>query len=151
MSRPFLFALIPFMTWNETPGTNSLIMDRSEPIGNSEDNQLRRALHTKVTNKPSEAIPFTFASADTPIITNFSIPLINTEYQFNFQFNTKKFIIRSRNPARLQFAFVSGDSSINYFTIPVGCSFSEEGVQLQSKSLFVQSSSVTMLEILEWI
>lgn len=140
------------MTWNETPGTNSLIMDRSEPLGNSEDNQLRRALHTKVTNKPSEAIPFTFASAGDPLITNFSIPLANTEYKFDFQLNTKKFIIRSRNPAKIQFAFLLGESSTNYFTIPVGCSFTEEGIQLQNKSLFVQSSSAaTILEILEWI
>ena len=139
------------MTWNETPGTNSLIMDRSEPLGNSEDNQLRRALHTKVTNKPSEAIPFTFASAGEPLITNFSLALPNVEYQFNFQLNTKKFIIRSRSPAKIQFAFVLGDSSVSYFTIPVGCSFTEEGMQLQNKSLFVQSSSATILEILEWI
>lgn len=139
------------MTWNETPGTNALIMDRSEPLGNSEDNQLRRALHTKVTNKPSEAIPFTFASAGEPLISNLSISLANTEYQFNFQLNTKKFIIRSRSPAKLQFAFVSGNSSINYFTIPIGCSFTEEGVQLQNKSLFVQSNNATILEILEWI
>ena len=42
---------------NETPVYVAPAMDRDSPIGNTEDVFLRRALHTKVGNKPSEAIP----------------------------------------------------------------------------------------------
>lgn len=40
----------------EVPVNASLIMDRSEPIGNSEGLDSRRALHTKIKNTATEPI-----------------------------------------------------------------------------------------------
>lgn len=41
----------------EIPASSNLLMDRGIPLGNSLDTLGRRALHTKVTNLTSEAIP----------------------------------------------------------------------------------------------
>jgi len=41
----------------EQSSYTALVMDRSDPLGNSQDVFDRRALHTKVGNKPSEPIP----------------------------------------------------------------------------------------------
>lgn len=41
----------------ETPVIAALIMDRSDPLGNSEGVDTRRALHTKIRNSNSEPIP----------------------------------------------------------------------------------------------
>jgi len=42
---------------NETPVTAKLIMDRSQPLGNSVGDDARRRLHVKVANGSAEAIP----------------------------------------------------------------------------------------------
>lgn len=44
------------MAVNETPVLSSLLMDRDTPLGNSEGVDTRRALHTKIKNKPDEPI-----------------------------------------------------------------------------------------------
>jgi hypothetical protein len=41
----------------ENPALSTLLMDRSDPLGNSVDNQNRRALHTKITNLNTEVLP----------------------------------------------------------------------------------------------
>ena len=41
----------------EDPAQSALLTDRGLPIGNSEDVFIRRALHVKIGNKPSEAVP----------------------------------------------------------------------------------------------
>lgn len=51
---------------DETPVTAALSMDRGNPLGNSEDVFLRRALHVKVGNKPGESIPVYEATPGTP-------------------------------------------------------------------------------------
>lgn len=40
----------------ETPVISSMLMDRSEPLGNSPDDSGRRRLHTKITNAASEPL-----------------------------------------------------------------------------------------------
>lgn len=44
---------------NETPVLSTMLMDRAEPLGNSDDIDNRRALHTKIKNTPSEPISVT--------------------------------------------------------------------------------------------
>jgi hypothetical protein len=44
------------MAVNEIPVLSSLLMDRDTPLGNSDDADGRRALHTKIKNKPTEPI-----------------------------------------------------------------------------------------------
>lgn len=44
---------------------STLLMDRALPIGNSEDTFSRRALHVKIGNKTTEAIPVTITNAPT--------------------------------------------------------------------------------------
>ncbi len=49
---------------DETQVTSALTMDRGYPLGNSEDIDGRRALHVKVKNKLSEAIPVFLTNPD---------------------------------------------------------------------------------------
>ena len=49
---------------------SSMLMDRGEPLGNSLDVFLRRALHTKVGNSGSEAIPTTTTKGEIKAIFN---------------------------------------------------------------------------------
>lgn len=53
---------------DETYTLASLVMDRGLPLGNSEDNQGRRAFHTKVLNKPAEPVYVTVVQA--PVTTD---------------------------------------------------------------------------------
>lgn len=48
----------------ETPVVSTLLMDRSEPIGNSPGNDSRRALHALVKNSTNDPIPVNSTPAD---------------------------------------------------------------------------------------
>jgi hypothetical protein len=126
-------------------------MDRSDPLGNSLDNQARRALHTKVTNLPSESIPFSLVEAGDPVLRNVDISLANTEYAVPLTDNAKRFLLRSRLPAKLQLSFNIGESGTTYLTIPPAAIYTETGILVLSKTMYIQSSKPTTLELLEWI
>ena len=50
---------------SDTPVLSPLLMDRDIPLGNSEDDIGKRALHVRVSNKNTEPLPITFTSTPT--------------------------------------------------------------------------------------
>lgn len=83
-------------------------------------------------------------------ITNLSATLANTEYSHALTSGLKQLIIRSRGRAKLQVAFVSGQSGTNFITIPGGANLSLEGLEFTGKTVYVQANQAsTIVEILE--
>ena len=92
---------------------------------------------------------FTVNAATTPKITNFSILVANTEYSVALQAGLKSISIRNRGSATTKYAFISGQSSTNYMTIPVGCTLLLSGLDFTGKTIYFNCSVVSTLEIVE--
>ena len=87
----------------------------------------------------------------TPTIYNVSSPgTANTEFSQALSDNTKSLIIRSRDRAKIQLAFNSGESGTDFISIPKGASLELNNLDFISKTLYMQvdQASVTV-EILE--
>jgi hypothetical protein len=99
------------------------------------------------TFSPAE---ITVTGATSSRITNLSVPIAFTEVSHLLQTNVKQLIIRSRNLANLQIAFVSTESGTKYLTIPPGCNLKLDNIEFSSTTLYIQSSTAsTTVEILE--
>jgi len=86
-----------------------------------------------------------------PTIYNLSMPLAATEYSQALTNNTKKITIKVRGGGTLRVAFASGDTNVNYLTIPPGASYSESDLNLVGKTVYLQCNSAgRVAEILEW-
>ena len=109
------------------------------------------AVRTKVCQDNGETINVSVDPSTTPTITNLTLTNPVTEYQHTFQSNVKRFTIKARNSAKLQFSFSSGQSGTNYFTIERGCTYDESGLKVASLDIYLQSDKgSTIVEILEW-
>lgn len=85
------------------------------------------------------------------VIYNKTVPSPASEVSQILSASTKKALVRCRDNARIQLAFVSGDSGTNYITIPSGASLTLEDVVLTGKTLYFQTNvGGKIVEILEW-
>jgi hypothetical protein len=76
---------------------------------------------------------------------------INTEFSQALSADTKKYLIRARGNATIQLAFVATESATKFITIPKGVSYTEESLDLDSTTLYMQVDKVSeVIEILEW-
>jgi hypothetical protein len=83
-------------------------------------------------------------------ITNLSVPLASTEVSHVLQSNVKRIVLRARNLAKLQVAFVATESGTKYITVPKGVTLDLDGIDLSSSTIYVQSDKAsTTVEILE--
>lgn len=91
--------------------------------------------------------------AGTPNIINLSVPTAATEVSQVLSDNTKRLEIRARQTnAQLQFAFTATESGTKFLTIPAATTYSLDGLDLDSTTLFIQSDkNATIVEILEFI
>ena len=90
-------------------------------------------------------------ASTTPKIYNVSVPLANTEVSQALTASTKYFMIKARGSSKLQFAFISTESSTNFITVPAGSSYSESGLSLTGKTIYFQTSKASeTVEIMEW-
>jgi hypothetical protein len=91
-------------------------------------------------------------SATTPEIYNISLLLAGTEYSQVLSDGTKKLTIRVRDGgANLRIAFVSGDTAIKYITVKKGACYSEDNLDLDNVTVYLQSDTAgKTAEILEW-
>jgi hypothetical protein len=90
-------------------------------------------------------------TATTPTVYNLSMPLAATEYSQLLATGTKRVLIRMRNKAKAQVAFVSGNSGLLYFTIEAGAVYFEENLDLSSVTIYLQSNiPAQVAEIIEW-
>jgi hypothetical protein len=91
------------------------------------------------------------AAKVTPKITNINVALANTEGSHTLEDETKAFIIRTRDRATLQIAFVATESSTKYITIPPNATYTEDSLELTGKTLYFQTDIPNSdVEILEW-
>lgn len=102
------------------------------------------------TSNLSGTISASLAGAKNIKITNLSMPLALTEYSLVLQANLKEIMIRNRTDATLQYAFILGDSSLKYITIPKGCRETIAGLDLTGNTLYLQANKAgTVSEIRE--
>ena len=63
----------------------------------------------------------------------------------------KKLMIKCRGNSRIRFTFASGESGTKYITIPAGCTYSVDNVDLQNKTLYMRCNTASeIVEIEEW-
>jgi len=83
-----------------------------------------------------------------PIIQNQTLENSNEEYEINVPANCLSIHIRSRNLCRLQFSFAAGETSSNYFSVPVGSALNISR-KISSDKIYVRSDKTnTILEML---
>jgi hypothetical protein len=92
------------------------------------------------------------AAATTHKIYNVEAPAsANTEFSQALTSGAKQLMIRCREGAKIQFSFVSGESSSKFITIPKNASYKVTGVDLQSYTLYMQANQASVtIEIEEW-
>lgn len=93
----------------------------------------------------------TVQEASTPKVYNVTVALANTEVSQMLSIGTKAFTIKVRGVAALKLAFVSGESSTNYFSVSAGTSYSMEGLNFSGILYFQTNKASQVVEILEWV
>lgn len=84
----------------------------------------------------------------TPHISNIDAPLLNTIYTISLEDDMRKMMFQSRENATIQFSFDA--SFTDYMTLPKGTTYTEEGLLLTNKTLYVKTSKATTIELLQW-
>lgn len=89
--------------------------------------------------------------ATTATIYNVNCAVAGNEYFQILANGTVRFSVRSRKNGKLQISFTSGETGINFFTIPAGCVWAEDGLSLTGRTLYFQSNiDNDVVEILQW-
>lgn len=92
----------------------------------------------------------TIEPGSNPVIYNVSCVLANTEYSQALSALCKKVLIRVRGNAVMRLAFSLGDTSTNYISVPMGCSYTEEAIIFNGVVYFQTNKPSQTIEILEW-
>lgn len=91
-------------------------------------------------------------AAKSVYITNAIATLAATEYSHVLQNNLKQLTVKARGNSKLQVAFVSGDSSLQYVSIPKGAALNLDAMDLSGTTLYYQASTaLEVIEILELV
>jgi hypothetical protein len=87
-----------------------------------------------------------------PTIANITVPLASTEVSYALPTGSTRFRIRTRNSAKLQLAYVSGDSGTQFETIRPGVVLEEQGLDSTiAFTLYFQTPAAgTIVEIISW-
>lgn len=99
--------------------------------------------------KPKD-LSVTISAATDSKITNYVVPLSNTEYSHALVNGLKQLLIRSREKCTVHFAFVSGESLTKYMTILPGVALNVSDLDFTGKVLYFNCSVPCTLEILEF-
>jgi hypothetical protein len=95
----------------------------------------------KATIQPSSSV----------VIHNFTCTLANTEYsQVLTGTSVKKLTIRCRGIANMRLAYASGETTVEWFTIPKGCTYTEEDIDINGSIYFQTDKAAQVVEIVEW-
>lgn len=89
-----------------------------------------------------------------PTIVNVLLLLASTEYSYILPAGTRRCLLKLRSRGvGLQLAYTLGDSALIYITIPPGCSWSEDDLDLDAMvTLYFQTPSASQtLEIVSWV
>jgi hypothetical protein len=108
------------------------------------------AFNTVIADQPIDVTAtVTLGGAESPLITNLSLPTINTEVSHVLQNGLHEITIRNRTEAELKISYVSGESGTKYLTINANCVHTLEGLKFTGKTIYIQSPSISTVEILE--
>lgn len=111
------------------------------------------SVRTKICQDAGETVKVEFGTSDSiPKIVNLTMAISGTEYSELLENGLKKIMIRVQSPINsvLQFSFVSGESNSKFITIPANNTFSLDGLNFNSKTLYIQSNkNNTIVEILQ--
>lgn len=90
--------------------------------------------------------------ATAPTIQNVNVPSANTEVAIAIPAKTRKIQIKARGfLANLKFAFIVNQSNTVYVSIPQGCVFTDDGLDLNGTTLYLQSDKASqVVEVLSW-
>ena len=102
---------------------------------------------------PSKQLSFGLMAGDAStdlVITNFNIPLANTEYAHSLQAGLKQLTISNRTKGHLKVALIPGDSGTIYKTIWWGSCWTLDGLNFTGQTLYIQSTAPTIVEIVEY-
>ena len=98
--------------------------------------------------KPADTT-VTISNADKVLITNLSLPIINTEVGHSLQTGLKSLIIKNRMKAKTNIAFILTESSTNYLTLEGGAVLSLQEIDFTGKTIYLQSTAISTIEIVE--
>lgn len=91
--------------------------------------------------------PIVRSGASSLEITNLSVG--TSEVSHALQVGLRTLLIRSRTKAELYIAFVSGESSTKYLTIPKGTTLTLTDLEFDSKTLYIRADQSNDVEIVE--
>lgn len=90
--------------------------------------------------------------AKTPIVINKTLTTQNTEYSQVLPAGTKCFTLQARTATDIKLCFTALASDTTYITLKSGSSYSEEGIDLSNKTLYMQAASDgVVIEIVAWV
>ena len=124
--------------------------------GNLEDREYRKFVisPTRTNQTAVEVVGTLSVGATTPTtaeITNQLAVLSGTEYSFSLPSNCKSFKIKARQICRIRIAYVSGDTNVQWYTVPLGGVF-EDNNFYSSQDIFYQVDRAnTDIEIVTYV
>jgi len=98
-------------------------------------------------------LPVSFGgTVRTPEIFNVPATVAGTEYTILIPSTAKRYEFRARGNAKLQYAFVSGDTNVKYLTLTAGNTKYEENLNLNGNMLiyFQSNKANETIEVLIW-
>jgi hypothetical protein len=98
------------------------------------------------------SLPLVLGGINSPTITRIPIVAANTEYSFNISISTKRFKFRAGRLGKIQYAFSSGQSNTNFYTVDKGDQEIVDGLSLNSPiTVYFRSDTAgETLEVLSW-
>ena len=130
--------------------------NRITSITNGNIRALDVSIHNSDGSEIDSANPVpvnTNITASTPTIFNVPAALANTEYSQALPVGTKRFVAKIRSGrAKMQFAFVSGDTNTNYMSVPLGGVVDEQELNTTTPiSFYFQTNQPSqVLELIVW-
>lgn len=103
-------------------------------------------VYSNQTSRPTAVL----AVPTTAKIYNVACPLVDTEYSQLLNADTKKFLIRVRGKAQMRVAFDTGETDVNWITVPPGCSYTDDGILFSGMLYFQIAKPGEVVEIIEW-
>ena len=88
---------------------------------------------------------------ETPTIYNVLVLSANTEFSQLLSDSTKRFTIKVRDAAKLQIAYLPGESGTNFLTIPRGAVYTEDNMSFSGTLYFQADKAGVTVEIVQWV
>lgn len=90
------------------------------------------------------------AGSPNVLITNLVIATADTEFSHTLQDNLTLLEFKARDGEAFKYAFVATESATNYISVPACSGQAFAGIKLVGKTLYLQSPSTCIIEIIEF-